>query len=162
MAEKPVERLVWNNKFGCPPPLEFPRRTETTHDSWILGSLSLKIGVLINYMEVVKWIIKLRTTVSYASQTGDIRKLQSKLVFWCWHPLTLLLIVAMYRKAALSRHKRHVTFVWLTAKRLTHGHSAQVSMIHECTGLVTISKSGVEQDSAVFALVDIQSGKGSN
>lgn len=144
------------------------RRTGTTKDwnyQWpikFLGAYHWQIGVLINSMEVVKWIIKLRTTVSYASETGDVRKLQGKLVFGCWHPLALLLIVAMNRKAALSRHKRHVTFVWLTAKRLTHGHSAQVAMIHECTGLVTISKSGVEQDSAVFALVDIRSGKGSN
>ena len=148
----------------CPPlpPPSPPASTKDWNYPWPPRSLPLPNWCIINSMEVVKWIIKLPTTVSYASRAGDVRKLQGKLVFGCWHPLALLLIVAMNRKAALSRHKRHVTFVWLTAKRLTHGHSAQVAMIHECTGLVTIGKSGVEQDSAVFALVDIRSGKGSN
>ena len=92
------------------------------------------------------------TTVCNSVDACGVRKLQNELVVFRRYPLALRLAVTVNRKALFSRHKRRVTLVRSTAQPLTNGHSAQVSMIHECSGLVTFSESGVEHNGAVLTL----------
>ena len=108
----------------------------------------------VNVTKVIQKSFKPLTPVCNSVDACGVRKLQNELAVFRRYPLAIRLAVTVNRKAPFSRHKRHVTLVRSTAQALTHGHSAQVSMIHECSGLVTISKGGVEHNGAVLTLVN--------